>query len=144
MPAPASQPSAATSVAETSDAPDARILVVDDEEEIALMMREMLEHAGYDVATAESGALALEMLTEARFDVVVSDLHMPDMDGASLWREIRSRHPALEHRLLFVTGDTLSPLAQEFFKVSGCAGLDKPFSRAQLLAGVKALQDAVP
>lgn len=142
MPAPASQPSAATPVADASEAADARILVVDDEEEIALMMREMLEHAGYDVATAESGALALEMLAEARFDVVVSDLHMPDMDGASLWREIRSRHPALEHRLLFVTGDTLSPLAQEFFRASGCAGLDKPFSRAQLLACVQALQDA--
>jgi two-component system NtrC family sensor kinase len=142
MPAPASQPSVAAPVAEANDAADARILVVDDEEEVALMMREMLEHAGYDVATAESGALALEMLAEARFDVVVSDLHMPDMDGASLWREIRSRHPALEHRLLFVTGDTLSPLAQEFFKASGCAGMDKPFSRAQLLARVQALQDA--
>jgi CheY-like chemotaxis protein len=117
----------------------ARILVVDDEEEIAHMMREMLERAGYEVATAESGAVALELLAEARFDALVSDLHMPDMDGAALWRQVRERHPALAARLLFVTGDTLSPAAQDFFRVSGCRGIDKPFTRAQLLAGVRAL-----
>ena len=46
------------------------------------LMRDMLESAGYDVATAESGAVALELLDTARFDAIVSDLRMPDMDGA--------------------------------------------------------------
>ena len=117
----------------------ARILVVDDETELGEVMREMLESAGYEVATAESGALALELLGAARFDAVVSDLRMPDMDGAELWRRVSTEHPALSQRLLFVTGDTLSAAAVELFRSSGCDGLDKPFSRDELLARVGAL-----
>jgi len=111
----------------------ARVLVVDDEPEIAELMRAMLESAGFEVATAESGALALELLGEARFDAIVSDLRMPEMDGAALWREVKSRHPALARRMLFVTGDTLSPEAEKFLAESGCASLDKPFARADLI-----------
>jgi len=113
-----------------------RVLVVDDEPELADLMRAMLEGAGYEVATAESGALALELLATARFDAVVSDLRMPDMDGAALWRAISEQHPALARRVLFVTGDTLSLDARKFLKASRCAGLDKPFSKADLLGKV--------
>jgi two-component system NtrC family sensor kinase len=133
--------SAAASPADAAPEPAlvARILVVDDEAELAHVMREMLESAGYEVATAESGAVALELLSAARFEAVVSDLRMPDMDGAALWREVSAAHPSLASRLLFVTGDTLSPDAADFFRVSGCDGLDKPFSKADLLAKVAKL-----
>ena len=120
-------------------AQQARVLVVDDEAELAELMRVMLEGAGYEVVTAESGAVALELLETARFDAVVSDLRMPDIDGARLWREATPRHPQLARRMLFVTGDTLSPDAREFLRHSGCASLDKPFSKADLLARLAAL-----
>ena len=120
-------------------APQARLLVVDDEADLAALMRDMLESAGYDVATAESGAIALELLDTARFDAIVSDLRMPDMDGAGLWREVSARHPELARRMLFVTGDTLSPDARQFLKASKGLSLDKPFSKADLLARVAAL-----
>ena len=116
-----------------------RILVVDDEPELAALMRDILERAGYDVATAESGAVALELMEAARFDAIVSDLRMPDMDGATLWRAVSSRFPVLAERMLFVTGDTLSPDAHSFLKRSGRAALDKPFANADLLAKVAAL-----
>jgi len=116
-----------------------RVLVVDDEPELASLMRDMLEQAGYEVATAESGGLALALLDEARFDAIVSDLRMPDMDGPGLWRAVVERHPLLAQRMLFVTGDTLSPDAREFLRTARCSALDKPFSKAGLLAGVKAL-----
>ena len=126
------------------DAPDeapllSRVLVVDDEPELASLMRDLLEQAGYEVATAESGALALALLAEARFDAIVSDLRMPDMDGPGLWRAVVDRHPLLAQRMLFVTGDTLSPDARDFLRTARCSALDKPFSKAGLLAGVKAL-----
>jgi CheY-like chemotaxis protein len=117
----------------------ARLLVVDDEPEIAELARDFLESAGYEVAVAESGAVALEMLAEVRFDAIISDLRMPGMDGAALWRELQSRAPALAGRLLFVTGDTLSPGADSFLAQTGCATLDKPFSKADLVAKVRAL-----
>lgn len=116
-----------------------RVLVVDDEPDITELMRDILEGAGYEVATAESGAVALAFLETARFDAIVSDLRMPDMDGATLWREVDQRHPGLSQRMLFVTGDTLSPGAREFLKQARCNGLDKPFSKSDLLAAVARL-----
>ncbi|ARN22429.1 PAS domain-containing hybrid sensor histidine kinase/response regulator [Piscinibacter gummiphilus] len=113
-----------------------RVLVVDDESEIGSMVRDMLESGGHEVATAESGAVALALLDHARFDAVLCDLRMPDMDGRALWREIARRHPHLARRVLFTTGDTLSAEAHETLMVSGCASLDKPFTKAELLRRV--------
>ena len=121
------------------DAPVLRVLVVDDEAELASLMRDILENAQFEVASAESGAVALELLGEARFDAIVSDLRMPDMDGAALWREVRERHPALARRMVFVTGDTLSPAAAEFLRETGCTTLEKPFPPAELVGRVRAL-----
>ncbi|MBI3368993.1 MAG: PAS domain S-box protein [Burkholderiales bacterium] len=115
------------------DEPDA------DQNEIADLMRDFLESGGYEVVTAESGAVALQMLAEARFDAIVSDLRMPDIDGAALWRQVKQRTPALARRMVFVTGDTLSPGARSFLAETGCPSLDKPFARGDLLERVRAL-----
>ena len=125
-------------LAET-DERHARLLVVDDEPEIAELIGEMLSGAGYEVMTAESGAVALAMLAEARFDAIVSDLHMPDLDGAGLWREVKRQWPALARRMLFVTGDTLSPTARQFLDEARASSLNKPFAKAELLARVTEL-----
>jgi two-component system NtrC family sensor kinase len=117
----------------------ARLLVVDDEPEIVAMLRDMLERAGYEIAVAESGAVALEMIAAANFDAVVSDLHMPDMGGAELWQQIAQREPRLGQRMLFVTGDTLSRDTRSFLASAGCGTLEKPFARADLLARVTEL-----
>nr|WP_316641120.1 ATP-binding protein [uncultured Roseateles sp.] len=119
----------------------ARILVVDDEAELAQVIREMLESAGYELATAESGEVALELLAEARFDAIVSDLRMPGMDGPALWREVRRLHPGLARRMVFVTGDTLSPAAGRFLADTRCPCVDKPFSKADLLDKVRSVLD---
>jgi PAS domain S-box-containing protein len=124
---------------EAANAERSRILVVDDESEVAELIRDLLESAGHEVAVAESGAVALELLDTARFDAIVSDLRMPDMDGAELWREVGRLHPALARRMMFITGDTLSPGARDFLGATGCPRLDKPFSKADLVAGVSAL-----
>ena len=136
QPGPRTEPGA---LAALGDAAPARVLVVDDEAEIADLMRAMLEGAGYEVATAESGAVALELLEAARFDAIVSDLRMPDMDGAAFWRAVGAAHPALVRRMLFVTGDTLSPDARAFLEGSRCHALDKPFAKHDLLERVAEL-----
>jgi PAS domain S-box-containing protein len=117
----------------------ARLLVVDDEPEVVAMLRDMLERAGYEVAVAESGAVALEMIGAATFDAVVSDLRMPDMDGAELCQQIAQREPRLGQRILFVTGDTLSRDTRAFLTSAGCGTLEKPFTKADLLARVTEL-----
>lgn len=131
---------------ETAEAPAGtdsqamRLLVVDDEPELASLMRETLEVAGYEVATAEDGAVALALLMEARFDAIVSDLRMPEVDGAELWRAVQALQPALAARMLFVTGDILSPAAADFLKECGCPALEKPFQPDDLLAAVRRLE----
>jgi PAS domain S-box-containing protein len=121
------------------DTPHWRVLVVDDEPQLTSLMRDVLEAAGFEVASAESGAVALELLREARFDAVVSDLRMPDIDGAALWREVCRLDAALASRMVFVTGDTLSPAASDFLRDTGCGVVDKPFTPAELVARVRAL-----
>jgi PAS domain S-box-containing protein len=126
--------------ADAQDAPPPRVLVVDDEAELAHVMRDMLESAGYDVATAESGAVALALLDTARFDAVVCDLRMPDMDGATMWRRVGEQDIAMAGRFIFITGDTLSPDAQAFLQLAGCDALEKPFTKADLLHRLQALR----
>ena len=117
----------------------ARVLVVDDEPGVAELLQDLLEAAGHAVTTAGSGAEALRYLQAGTFDLIISDLRMPDIDGAALWRAVHARHPALARRVLFVTGDTLSPAAERFVAETGCPSLDKPFSRVDLMQRVKAL-----
>jgi len=116
-----------------------RVLVVDDEPEIAALIGELLEAAGYAATLAASGDAALQHLREATWDAVVCDLRMPGLDGPALWREIGRVAPALSRRVLFVTGDTLSRGAQDFLDASGCPRLDKPFRRHDLLLQLRLL-----
>jgi CheY-like chemotaxis protein len=61
-----------------------------------------------------------------RFDVILSDVRMPGLDGPSLWRELNARNPALVERLAFITGDTLSPRVREFLDSAGRPFIEKP------------------
>lgn len=66
-----------------------KILIVDDEKNIRLLLKEELMDEGYDVITAESGAVALKMISEERPDLVTLDIKMPGEDGLSILRKIR-------------------------------------------------------
>jgi PAS domain S-box-containing protein len=119
-----------------------RILVVDDEPEIADMLAEMLRTAGHGVETAGNGRQALDRLAAAAFDLVLSDLRMPVMDGPSLHNEIKARHPAMADRIAFVTGDTLSPRLRRFLVETAVPCLEKPFTADEVLALVGWLASA--
>lgn len=70
----------------------ARLLVVDDEENIRLLFKEELEEEGYEVEVASHGAEALEKLKSAQFHVVIMDIKMPVMDGIQALNEIKRTH----------------------------------------------------
>jgi DNA-binding response OmpR family regulator len=113
-----------------------RILVVDDDDDIRLLVRELLVRAGYDVEEAEDGRAALRSLFATPPSLVILDVTMPDMDGYQTLERIRdlSDVPVL----------MLTARSQELEKVRGlAAGADdyvpKPFGRQELLARVQAL-----
>lgn len=118
-----------------------RVLFVDDDTDLLAGLRRTLRlpSTGWQLEFAAGGAQALDRMAERTFDAVVSDLRMPDIDGAALWREIKDRWPALALRMLFVTGDTLSRGAESFLAETGCPSLEKPFTRAVLLERVRGL-----
>jgi PAS domain S-box-containing protein len=117
----------APSVVEESPAPIAgRVLVVDDEVEIAHMVREVLNRDHHEVAVATSGREALERLAEQPVDLILSDLRMPDLDGPALHRELAARRPDLARRMVFVTGDVLAPETARFLAETGLPVIEKP------------------
>jgi len=117
---PASPPREATSEGK-------HILVVDDEETILELLLALLEGAGHKVETAGNGRLALEKIRQNDFDVIISDLKMPDMGGQKLYEAISELKPHLLERMIFSTGDTVNPGTQAFFQETGNPYLSKPF-----------------
>ena len=104
-------------------------LIIDDEAEVLEILADILQVAGGQVATARSGHEALERLAQGDdFDVVISDLRMPDLDGPGLYRALKAARPELVDRIAFITGDTLSPGLQRFLKESKRPWLEKPFT----------------
>jgi two-component system NtrC family sensor kinase len=123
--------------------PTGRILIVDDEEEIRHMLAEILAADGQAVEEAGSGREALERLAAARFDLVISDLVMPQLDGPGLYEELCRRDPAMAGRLLFITGDTLSASARAFLQRVDRPAIEKPFVPDEVRRAVRAaLADA--
>jgi two-component system NtrC family sensor kinase len=116
-----------------------RILVVDDESEIAHLLREILELAGHRVDIADSGEAALACIAQTDYDIVLSDIRMAGMDGTKLYDALRSTHPQLVRRLAFVTGDTLSPNVGAFLRRCGLPYLAKPFHPRQVTELVEQL-----
>ncbi|MFO1305462.1 MAG: response regulator [Burkholderiales bacterium] len=120
-------PPSSQGVAATARQSHHAILVVDDEPEIRDMLAEILRGADYDVATAASGREALQRIAAGHYDVVVTDVRMPDVDGRALFQQIRERWPHLASRVVFVTGDTLTPALREFVTTSRRPVIEKPF-----------------
>ncbi|HWD16595.1 MAG TPA: ATP-binding protein [Casimicrobiaceae bacterium] len=108
-------------------APTHNVLIVDDEPEIRDSLAEILGSAGHGAVTAASGREALQRLSTDAFDVVLTDIRMPDMDGRVLYREIERRWPILAARVVFVTGDTLASELRAFVRESGRRVIEKPF-----------------
>jgi PAS domain S-box-containing protein len=112
--------------------PSCRVLVVDDDSQVVDLLREILELAGHDVDVAASGESALERLGGAEYDVVLSDMRMPGMDGAALYDALCGQHPRLAARFGYITGDTLSADSAAFLRRSGIPHLSKPFEPRQV------------
>jgi DNA-binding response OmpR family regulator len=104
------------------------VLVVDDEEELGNMIADVLGAAGHRVDVVTDGAQALSRMETRSYDVVLSDLRMPVMDGPTLYAETRARHPGQERRFVFLTGDTFTGSNAEFLERAGLPCLSKPFT----------------
>jgi two-component system, cell cycle sensor histidine kinase and response regulator CckA len=114
------------------------IVIVDDEEPVRRLAREILERAGYHVMEAASGRQALELLETFAADLLLTDIVMPGMSGLALAAVAHHRWPDLH--VLFMSG-----FAKQYAsELSGSVCLVKPFTAAEVLAAVHGLMSKLP
>ncbi|MCR9139907.1 MAG: PAS-domain containing protein [Alphaproteobacteria bacterium] len=116
-----------------------RILVVDDEEHVADLIRELLECMGHQVTTAKCGRDGLRCIEEAEFDVILSDFKMPDLDGEGFHAALKKTRPDLAARLGIITGDSMGQKVLAFLRSGACPHIEKPIDVAELSALIEQL-----
>ncbi len=113
-----------------------KILAVDDSVTMRQLVKMTLTQSGYDVVEAEDGAKGLEKASTAAFDLVLSDVNMPVMNGLDLVRSLRKLAQYRFTPILLLTTESLVERKQEG-KAAGATGwIVKPFDPEQLLATV--------
>ena len=115
----------------------ARILTVDDSTSMRQMVAFTLKSAGYDVAEAEDGQVALGLAQKEKFSLVLADVNMPNMDGLTLVKNLRTLPDYKFTPLLMLTTES-TPEKKAEGKAAGATGwLVKPFNPEQLLGTIK-------
>ncbi len=112
-----------------------RILVIDDEAVARKNLSHILEKDAYEVMTAEDGRDALTKLSASTFDVVISDIKMPGVDGMEILENIRLGQP--DTRVIMVTGYATVPSAVEAMKKGAFSYLAKPFKLDEVRGAVR-------
>ena len=117
-----------------------RVLVVDDQTPVRELVAAVLAADGHAVETARDGADALRLLDSAKpYDLIVSDLKMPGLDGPSLYLELTRRFPDTRPHLLFISGFVDSPEYSGFLHGTQVQVLLKPFAVDDLSRAVQGL-----
>ncbi len=117
------------------ETPRPRILVIDDEPAVGRVIQRILR--GYDVTLLDSSHEALRLLKTATFDLIISDVMMPDVSGPRIWQLIARTRPDLRDSWVFISGGIFDPGLKEIIADSRAALLDKPL-RADVLRDVVA------
>ncbi len=119
-----------------------KILLIDDHPDVRAMLREVLSQAGHAVETAENGRAALPLLERDTFDLVITDMLMPEMDGVQLIQAARRLVPSVPILAISAGGMTSAQVLLNLSRHLGAGQvLPKPFTPAELLQVVnRALQ----
>lgn len=118
------------------------LLLVDDEPAVLRIAQRVLEHAGYAVLAAESGAAAVELARhhEGRISALITDVEMPGMTGLDLVEAIGSHRPGLA--VLFLSGHSSDEVLREAVDQLDVPFLQKPFTMEELTAKVREVLEA--
>ena len=102
-----------------------RILVVDDEESIREFLQIMLKKEGYDVTLAEDGQVGMDLFKKKSFDLVISDMQMPNKTGIELLKEVMQFDPSMT--FMMITAFGTAETAVEAMKIGAYDYITKPF-----------------
>jgi DNA-binding response OmpR family regulator len=117
-----------------------KILVVDDEETVRDFCRTLLTEAGYQVEIAVNGLDALDKLKDSTFDLVITDINMPELDGIGLYLNSVREHTYLHNRFLFMSGNlSINEHATSIILQIGRGIIRKPFEIKDFLGAIEEL-----
>jgi signal transduction histidine kinase len=108
------------------------VLIVDDDRDVAETLWDFLRLDGHHAEIVADGTLALEKLRDGRYDLILSDVKMPELDGPRFYTQLERRHPEFLRRVAFLTGDTLSPETTAFLERTRVPTMAKPFTLEQV------------
>ncbi len=111
------------------------ILVVDDEEMLRNLLTRTLEREGYSVTTASGGRAAAEMLSKNRYQILVSDVKMPEMNGFELLKFAKAKDPKMAVVIITAFGDNFT--VKEAILLGADEYVIKPFKSADILTAVE-------
>ena len=114
-----------------------KILVIDDEPDMASALALLLSKDSHTVDTTENGSLALTLLQSHRYDVLLCDLLMPELDGKGFYAALTEQYGYLRQRVIFLTGDTLSGESMVFLQQCGQPWLAKPCTAAAVRSAIQ-------
>lgn len=116
-----------------------RVLLVEDDKNLSFILKSSLEQmiGGYEVVSVANGKDGLDMLTKGNFDVIVSDVEMPVMDGVTMVQHIRKNHPSLA--IIFITGLTTARDVINGYQAGADFYIKKPFLPEELDAHIQAV-----
>jgi len=107
-----------------------KILLIDDEKPTLSMFSLLLKAMGYDVITAETGLLGIELFKNEQPQIVVTDIKMAQMDGLEVLRKIKEINPSVS--VIVVTGHGDAALEQEAFDLNATGFIHKPIDKKEL------------
>jgi CheY-like chemotaxis protein len=115
-----------------------RILIVDDDEAVLFVLEEILSklREGYQVVGSNSGREAIEQLTQVHYDLIVTDLKMPDMDGIQLTEAIREKSPGTV--VVWLTAYGCEKVREEATRLGVQRCINKPVRTSQIVQAVRA------
>ncbi|GEM_PF-4899879 len=115
----------------------ANVLAIDDDDSILAILAKALSQEDCEVQLANSARRAIELLARGDFDLILSDIRMPDFDGKQLFAYLQKNMREYHGKVIFLTGDAHNPDTARFLEQSGCLFLDKPINLPLLLAFVR-------
>jgi len=119
-----------------------KILIVDDSPVVRLILQDMLEALGHQiVGQAETAAGAIKAFREAKHDLVLLDISLPDRDGLSVLRDMREIDPSA--RVIIVTGNAQKKLREQVMEMKALGVLQKPFDAKELCAQLDQIDETI-
>ncbi len=109
-----------------------KALVLDDEPIVLDLLNDMLASSGFVVEAASSAEDALTKMRAGGYDIIISDMKMPGLDGKGFYRAVRDIRPEMLKKIIFITGDSVNKETDAFLRESGNVSLKKPFTVDEL------------